>query len=63
MQSSQFISLMNGVELTEDELSRVVGGTPDFSADAVGPNLSSGWICTISGECNGGGGSCNPFPF
>lgn len=26
-----------------------------------GGRISSGWICTISGECNGGS-SCNPFP-
>lgn len=26
-----------------------------------GGRSSSGWICTISAECNGGH-SCNPFP-
>lgn len=31
-------------------LESVTGGMP-----------SSGWVCSISGEC--GGGSCNPFPW
>lgn len=37
-------------QLDENTLRQLQGGVA----------YSSGWICTISGECNGGS-SCNPF--
>ncbi len=27
----------------------------------TGGGNSAGWVCTISGECNSSGKSCNPF--
>ncbi|WP_269517550.1 hypothetical protein [Alteromonas sp. BMJM2] len=44
---------LDKVSVDKDTLRQLSGGKMD--------NInSSGWICTISGECNGGQ-SCNPF--
>lgn len=57
---SKVMDALQSVELSEQELERVVGGVDSSQqvAAVVGP--SSGWFCTISAECNGGK-SCNPF--
>lgn len=44
-------SPIENVSINPDLLDKVRGGERG----------SSGWICTISGECSIFGGSCNPF--
>jgi hypothetical protein len=60
MDSNHVLGAFEKVELTEAELTEVVGGVGDLVDATVCP--SSGWICSISAECNGGR-SCNPFPW
>ncbi len=61
MTNQDVLAELQKIELTEDELEKVVGGV-EF-AEARWPSWlpSAGWVCTISGECSVGGGSCNPF--
>lgn len=42
-------AVINNYEIDENVLRQIQGGA-----------ASSGWVCTVSGECNGGS-SCNPF--
>ena len=42
--------------LDTEVMKNVVGGWCFLSLIA-----SEGAVCTVSGECNGGAGSCNPF--
>lgn len=42
-----------GTPIVDENLLRQIGGGMS--------NRSSGFICTISGECNGSGRSCWPF--
>ncbi len=50
---SQSENKLDKVAVDKDTLRQLSGG----KMESVN---SSGWICTISGECNGGY-SCNPF--
>lgn len=60
MQNSDVIAVLGKTELTEAELITVVGGFND-ATNEMSAYPSAGWVCTISGECNGTGQSCNPF--
>jgi hypothetical protein len=45
-----------GTPVVDENLLRQIGG----GAQALAPEFSSGYFCTISGECNGGT-SCWPW--
>lgn len=61
MTKDNILAALTIVDLTEQELDAVVGGTAT-EAEVEGFKLpSAGWVCTLSGECSLGGGNCNPF--
>ncbi len=49
-----------GEALTDLEASNIFAGVYQQEAAMMLPVSSSGWVCTISGDCNGGS-CCNPF--
>ena len=60
MTNKDVLAELNKVELTEDELTNVVGGFHEAASEFFSLP-SAGWVCTISGECNFNGHGCNPF--
>lgn len=59
--------ILNAWKQTEDDVSlKTVAGVPVVDENLlrqIGGGLpgSSGWICTMSGECRLDGAGCNPF--
>ncbi|HHC79123.1 MAG TPA: hypothetical protein ENK46_04515 [Flavobacteriia bacterium] len=58
-------ALKNGKN--KEELLDIIG-SPEVNLETITggqqePFRSSGYICTLSGECNGTGKSCWPWPF
>ncbi|MVT11436.1 mersacidin/lichenicidin family type 2 lantibiotic [Chitinophaga tropicalis] len=47
----------NPIESADIDGSLLKGG---IAREIEAPAVSGGWVCTISGECNGGS-CCNPF--
>jgi len=58
--SGSVIKALLAVEISEEDLDRVVGGQECDRCTDPGDG-SGGWVCTISGECADNGSCCNPF--
>jgi hypothetical protein len=52
-EGQEAITAVAGTPIVDETLLRQVNGGGWFP--------SSGWICTLSAECNGGAGRCNIF--
>lgn len=57
----QVMDALQAVELSREELENVVGVVGGCDKCQVPSEPSAGWICSLSGECNSDGSSCNPF--
>ena len=58
---NEVMEALQAVELSRDELESIVGIAGGCDKCQMPASESAGWICTISGECNASGSSCNPF--
>lgn len=56
-EGSASIENVAGMLVVDENLLRQIGG----GQQGQRREFSSGFFCTISGECNGGGQSCWPF--
>lgn len=62
MSKFSIVEKLSALDLNEAELKEVVGGVSDAPSQAAeSVSVSSGYICSLSAECNSGGIPCNPL--